>query len=802
MLKTVIKNTNEYINCVKREDRKNIGQFFTCESTARYMASLFDFSVLNTTVKILDPGAGSGILSAAVLERLEKSEKVKNIELTCFETDDKILTLLKNNLNFCKEKSKKNVKINIIAENYITTQYLEFNNNLCAEQNPKKFDYIISNPPYIKLDKKAIEALSMPSICYGAPNLYFLFAAMSLFNLKDNAEMVYIMPRSWTSGAYFYKFREYLLNNGCLEHIHLFLSRDKVFETEKVLQETMVIKIKKTRIKNDSITITTSKGNNFDECTYIDVKYDDIVTGKNKYVYLITSDKEVEVIEKINQFKYTLPEIGLKMKTGLTVDFRNKQLLCDVPKNNTVPLFYSQHIKNGKIIFPLKKKGEYITTDKSSLLQINKNYLFIKRFTAKEEKRRLQCGIYLSKEFSQYKEISTQNKINFIESDKQLSEEIVFGLYVIFNSYLYDSYYRILNGSTQVNSTEFNTIPVPSLEIIEKMGIDLLKNGNFDEETCDNILLKYLEENKMSKLEEARDIIQLLGVPQRQQADLCCYVLLAMAGLNEAATWNSAKNDWIRIHDIITFIKDNYGIAYAENSRETFRKQAIHHFRNAAFIEDNGKATNSPNYRYRLTNEMLHLIKTYKTNNWKKQLKMFLDNHNTLISIYASKKKMQKMPVKINGVNFTFSTGSHNQLQKSILEEFAPRFAPDSECLYVGDTIEKDLVKNVDKLHELGFTITLHDKMPDVVLYSKDKNWLYFIEAVTSVGPMEPKRIKELEEMTIGVTAGKIYVTAFLDFKTFKKFSETLAWETEVWIAEIPDHMIHLNGDKFLGPRR
>ena len=111
---------------------------------------------------------------------------------------------------------------------------MEFNNNLCAEQNPKKFDYIISNPPYIKLDKKAIEALSMPSICYGAPNLYFLFAAMSLFNLKDNAEMVYIMPRSWTSGAYFYKFREYLLNNGCLEHIHLFLSRDKVFETEKV----------------------------------------------------------------------------------------------------------------------------------------------------------------------------------------------------------------------------------------------------------------------------------------------------------------------------------------------------------------------------------------------------------------------------------------------------------------------------------------------------------------------------------------------------------------------------------------
>ena len=115
--------------------------------------------------------------------------------------------------------------------------------------------------------------------------------------------------------------------------------------------------------------------------------------------------------------------------------------------------------------------------------------------------------------------------------------------------------------------------------------------------------------------------------------------------------------------------------------------------------------------------------------------------------------------------------------------------------------IEKDLVKKEGKLSELGFTITLHDKIPDLVFYSEEKNWLYFIESVTSVGLMEPKRIKEIEEMTTGVTAGKIYVTAFLDFKTFKKFSEMLAWETEVWIADMPDHMIHLNGDKFLGPR-
>lgn len=282
---------------------------------------------------------------------------------------------------------------------------------------------------------------------------------------------------------------------------------------------------------------------------------------------------------------------------------------------------------------------------------------------------------------------------------------------------------------------------------------------------------------------------------------MCCYVLLALANIKKRDLWAEASNEWIRIHDVIAYTKDNYGVTYAENSRETIRKQAMHHFRNAAFIEDNGLVTNSPNYRYRLTDEALRTIQQFGTEDWSAARDAFLSMHESLIDQYASKRTMRKMPVKINGTDFTFSPGKHNALQKAIIEEFAPRFAPNTECLYVGDTIAKDMVKNEEKLRELGFEITLHDKMPDVVLYAAERNWLYFIESVTSGGPMDPKRIKEIEEMTANVTAGKVYVTAFLDFKTFKKFSETLAWETEVWIADMPDHMIHLNGDKFLGPR-
>lgn len=306
----------------------------------------------------------------------------------------------------------------------------------------------------------------------------------------------------------------------------------------------------------------------------------------------------------------------------------------------------------------------------------------------------------------------------------------------------------------------------------------------------------------MDKLELAKDLLIKVGMPVAQHGAIGCLSLLAMADLKEHTPWKNAKNEWIRIHDILIFAKEHYHNIYAENSRETFRKQAMHPFRTASLIEDNGEATNSPNYRYRITCEFLSVIQHVNENGMgNTKLTDFLLTHETLSSIYASKKKMQKMPVKINGRNFTFSKGKHNQLQKAVLEEFAPRFAPGSECLYVGDTIQKDMVKNTAQLKKLGFEITLHDKMPDVVLYRVDKDWIYFIECVTSVGPMDAKRIIEIKDITRNVKLGKIYVTAFLDFKTYKRFSESLAWETEVWLSEIPDHMIHLNGDKFIGPQ-
>lgn len=257
----------------------------------------------------------------------------------------------------------------------------------------------------------------------------------------------------------------------------------------------------------------------------------------------------------------------------------------------------------------------------------------------------------------------------------------------------------------------------------------------------------------MDKQETIRLVLAQLGMPQQQQSPLCCLTLLALAQISKRAKWTTATNPWLRIHDVMEFIRDEYKTPYAENSRETFRKQAMHPFRTAALIEDNGLATNSPNYRYRITEEFLLLLRNIDMNGRKlKQstnmlIKEFVRQHGMLTDIYASKKKMQMMSVCINSEEFSFSPGKHNALQKAIVEEFAPRFAPRSICLYIGDTIKKDLVKDVDLLKEIGFDITLHDKMPDVVLYNEEKDWIYFVEAVTSVGPMSPKRILEIEAM-------------------------------------------------------
>lgn len=480
MISTIIHSTADFISAAPKQDRKKYGQFFTSEQSARQMAQMFTFDLNKPIISILDAGAGTGLLSAAVLSRLKDLQYNGQIHLVCYETDPKVLPVLERNLENISHKIE--FTYNIVNENYITSQQFEHQSS-----HQQVFDYIIGNPPYLKLSKDAAEVQAMPQVCYGAPNLYFLFWAMGIYNLKESGELVYIIPRSWTSGAYFAKFRQYLFSHCVITNIHSFVSRKKVFNQEDVLQETMIIKVKKTTIKPELIHMSSSSCADFRDIRHFDVPYHTVV-APNQYVYLVTNQEESTILERINKLPETLPNVDLQMKTGIVVDFRAQDVLRNENENGAYPIFYSSHIKNGRVQWPVGRQGEYIVTDRRGYLQPNVNYLFVKRFTSKEEKRRLQCGMYRQKDYPQYKYISTQNKINYITCQSLCT---LYGMYALLSSTLYDQYYRILNGSTQVNSTEINTIPVPNRATIEAIGRDIMQLP-ITEANCDKIINKWI----------------------------------------------------------------------------------------------------------------------------------------------------------------------------------------------------------------------------------------------------------------------------------------------------------------------
>jgi type II restriction enzyme len=259
----------------------------------------------------------------------------------------------------------------------------------------------------------------------------------------------------------------------------------------------------------------------------------------------------------------------------------------------------------------------------------------------------------------------------------------------------------------------------------------------------------------------------------------------------------------------MTFIRDHYGRAYAPNTRETFRRQVLHQFMQGRIADYNPDKptlpTNSPKAHYAVSEAALTAIRTYGTEQWDNAVREFRESQGSLLTVYQSSREKYGIPVRLpDGRILTLSPGEHNQLQAQVIEQFAPQFVSGAVLLYLGDTADKNLYLAVEQLTSLGIPVTEHDKLPDIILiilHDTARNWLFLIEVVTSHGPMTPKRVLELNAMLRNCGAGKIFVTAFSTFTEFRRHIKNIAWETEVWVAEVPDHLIHFNGDRFLGPR-
>ena len=311
----------------------------------------------------------------------------------------------------------------------------------------------------------------------------------------------------------------------------------------------------------------------------------------------------------------------------------------------------------------------------------------------------------------------------------------------------------------------------------------------------------------MSKIEEAQEILKALGLPLAQYNEMAALTLLAVCNIKEQDNWKDATRQSMGVSNgVMNFVNEHYGKTYAPNTRETFRRQVLHQYVQARIVDynpDNPKLpVNSPKAHYALTAEALEVIKSYKTKNWEKALSHFLAVVGKLSDVYLKERELNQIPVTLqNGKTIKLSAGKHNEVQAAIVQQFAPRFANGGVLLYLGDTAKKDLFLDEQGLKDLGIPIDQHSKLPDVVILDTKRNWLFLIEAVTSHGPVSPKRLLELEDFLKDCKVGKVYVTAFPDMTEFKKHSNNIAWETEVWLMEVADHMIHFNGDRFIGPR-
>ncbi|MGH9325366.1 MAG: BsuBI/PstI family type II restriction endonuclease [Terriglobia bacterium] len=309
----------------------------------------------------------------------------------------------------------------------------------------------------------------------------------------------------------------------------------------------------------------------------------------------------------------------------------------------------------------------------------------------------------------------------------------------------------------------------------------------------------------MSKTDEALDILTSLGLPRSQQNERSVLTLLALAGIGPRTPWKNTTQPMLRIWDIMGFMRERYNKDYAANSRETIRRQTIHQLEQARIVnrnpDDPTRPTNSGKTVYQLTDEVQPLLKAYGSASFEKELKAFISRFGSLREAYRRSREGLRVPLTLPDSSVVYlSPGEHNVLQVDIVEQLGPRFAPGAVVLYVGDTALKHVVYAEAQLKKIGVPITEHDKLPDVVLHRPEKNCVYLIEAVTSHGPVSPKRHGELEKMLARCTADRVYITAFLDIHGFRKYAADIAWETEVWIADNPDHMIHFNGPKFLGP--
>lgn len=451
MIDTIVRNTKIYAQKSNKKNRKCKGQFFTPVSIAEFMALRAAYATQH--LSILEPGAGNGLLTASIVKYCIENELCTSFDVKFVENDTDVIELLESTITAISNyvtANNGNINISLSTENYITSSV------------DKKYDVVICNPPYKKIRKDSEESQSMEDYVYGQPNLYGLFMCQAIKHLKDNGRFVFITPRSWTSGCYYKLVRKYIFEELNITDLLLFENRNNVFCDEDVLQETLITVGIKENPQSQFIYLYNADSSLQLAPMQMEVPAQLIKNiGPDSYLLLPKNETDLQVINRMANIPDTFESLGYCFKTGPVVEFRNKDAISAVARDGYIPMYRSTSIVNGQCVFPADtEKAQYLNSSKKQLLIANGNTVFLRRLSAKEENRRLQSCVYYQTGNNEY--ISVENHVNYlVRSDgTALSENEVEWINELLMSEDYDVYYRIINGSTQVNAGELNKLPL------------------------------------------------------------------------------------------------------------------------------------------------------------------------------------------------------------------------------------------------------------------------------------------------------------------------------------------------------
>ncbi len=802
------------------EHRSKMGQFFTPPSVARFMASFFGNSLQE--IRLLDAGAGVGILTAAFVEEVcQRDAHPRIVSVIAYELEPLLVEYLHSMLVECQEVCQEcEVEFvgKVLEEDFILSGVEMLRGGLFPVER-YSFNRAILNPPYKKIRSDSRHRRLLSGIGIETSNLYSAFLAIAVDLLEPGGELVAITPRSFCNGPYFKSFRKLFLKAVTLRRIHIFESREEAFKGDDVLQENVIFHAVKDGDRG-KVLISASHGPAKENMTVREVDYEQVVNPDDTdlIIHIAASEMDQFVLDRVGVFKHSLDDLGIAVSTGRVVDFRAKDFLRADPDDDTVPLIYPTHFHNGFIQWPKsgsKKPNAIVLTSRTeSLLLPAGDYVLVRRFSAKEEPRRVVAAIYDPTQVS-FPFVGFENHLNVYHCNNDgLSKELTRGLAVFLNSTLVDSYFRQFNGHTQVNATDLRMLRYPSREVLESLGTSVESDFPSQKE-IDDLLEREIRRmadiqspNPVAvkqKIDEALEILKALDLPRGQQNERSALTLLALINLKPEMSWSKAKDPLMGITPIMDFCRNHYGRQYAPNTRETFRRQTMHQFVDAGLAvpnpDDPSRPVNSPKFCYQIEPAAFELLRTYGTPAWVDGLNAYLRSVETLKQRYARARELKMVPVTLaEGKEFYLTPGDHSRLVKAIIDEFAPRFVPGGHVIYVGDTGDKWRYFDEEALRVLGVAVDVHGKMPDVAIHHVEKDWLVLVEAVTSHGPVNPKRREELAALFEDARPGLVYVTAFLTRSDMAKYIGEISWETEVWVQEAGTHLIHFDGKRFLGP--